>query len=155
LGLGHAAFKQRRAHAFLASGLSAGPVVADVIGVRAVTDNSDSSIARELAELAVQLSLAIVASVRRIARVIEIIKLFGRNDFVFDTKRCCYLIRQVTLKSRIRSAVTGHGYRSISKLLARNVRQVGAIDPARECDNNRSEASDEVSQPAFFLFNGV
>jgi hypothetical protein len=55
---------------------------------------------------------------------------------MLDAKSLRQLIGQLALKGRVRCAVSGHGERSITKLLARDVREIRAVDAARKRDDN-------------------
>ena len=79
-------FVERTAHAELARGLAAGPVVAAIVGVAAVGDHRNPALARDRRELRVQLVLAVIAAVRGIGAVLGPLQLAGVNDLVAETE---------------------------------------------------------------------
>ena len=75
---------ERAAHAELTRRLTAGPVVAAIVGVAAVGDDGNAALAADRDQVRVELVLAEVAAIGRIGAILGPLSLVGRDDLVLQ-----------------------------------------------------------------------
>ena len=80
VGLGQAGLLEGRAHLELGRGLGAGPVIANVAGVLAVSDDGKALGLGQRGQLGEELVLAEIAAVVRVGQVAGILEFAGADD---------------------------------------------------------------------------
>ena len=137
LRLREAGFVERTAHAKLARGLTAGPVVAAIVGVAAVSDHRESTIRGNTGQRRIELVLAVVAAIGRIRAVFGAIELRRLDDLVPETGLARHGQRELTMSIGIAGAVGRDAQRGLSQNVGGRPRQIGAVGAPAEGDDQR------------------
>src|SRR5690606_36915040 len=137
-----------RANAVLERGLCTGPVVARVVGVRAIDNRSNAVFIRDRAQPPPQLALAEVAAVRRVRRIARVVQLVRVDLDVRNAEVARALACDVELKPRHGRAAAGDGQHALRpECPDRRDRQEDGVDAARIADADRSQLSQDLLQP--------
>ena len=112
------------------------PVVTQVIHVGPVDEAGHPQFGKQVFEPGVELRLAEVTAVRRVAKVIRVLELAGLDDSVFDPDLSREVAGFVQFSGRQTRADGRHRERPLSQCEKRHLGDEGTVDSARECDRD-------------------
>jgi hypothetical protein len=121
---------QRRLHLVQPSGVLAGPVVAQIVGIYAVDDVGDAALAADFFQARKQFVLAVEAAVGVVLQVIGILEFARLDIFVRDSELPHEGLGIALVRLRDGSRIRGHGQSVAAQHLVRSPRQIGRIRPA-------------------------
>ena len=152
LGLGEPHLRQRRQHALLSRGAGAGPIVAQVVGIRSVDDARQSTIPGKRHEPRPELGLAEVAAIRRVCRVAWIRELVCADLQHGHGEPARHVAGRGPLRFWIGRTFADHGeHVRAAERVYRNAREVRRIDTAAEADEGRAALAKPPDESALLL----